>query len=288
MKKHKIPFAIRFVRWFFPKLELISPYSATFYFEKIFFTPFRYAATDKELEVEQVAVKSTLLVDDLKIQAYEWGEISRPYIIVVHGWAGRATQFRKFIPVFNQAGFRVFGFDGPAHGKSEGKRTTIVEFEHVLKKIVEVKGIPAGIIAHSFGGGASIFAIRHGLPVTKLISIASPTMSDEIIRSYLNAIGGSWPTGVRFKELIQKRYGKPFEEFTASFAIKHISTLDLLLIHDTEDRDVSIRQAQEMVKLYSKAKLITTQGLGHNRILKDDSVITSCLDFIKNGPIDVT
>ncbi len=282
MKKHKTPFAIRFVRWFFPKLELISPYFATIYFEKIFFTPFRYTATDKERESELTAIKSTILVDGKNIQTYEWGAANQPYVIVVHGWAGRATQFRKFIPVFNQAGVSVYGFDGPAHGKSEGKRTTIVEFEHVLKEVIRSKGIPAGIIAHSFGGGASIFAIRNGLPVTKLISIASPTMSDEIIRSYLNAIDGSWPTGVRFKELIQKKYGKPFEEFTASFAIKHISSLDLLLIHDTEDRDVSIWQAQEMVKLYSKAKLIITQGLGHNRILKDDTVIASCLDFIKN------
>lgn len=282
MKKHNPPFIIRFIRWAFPKLEKISPSVAAVYFERIFFTPFRYTATGKEKEFELSAAKSTILVDGKNIQTYEWGAEDQPYVIVVHGWAGRATQFRKFVPIFNQAGFRVYGFDGPAHGKSEGKRTTIVEFEHVLRKIVEVKGIPAGIIAHSFGGGASIFAIRNGLPVKKLISIASPTMSDEIIRSYLNAIGGSWPTGVRFKELIQKRYGKPFEEFTASFAIKHISTLDLLLIHDTEDRDVSIMQAQEMVKLYSKSKLITTQGLGHNRILKDETVITSCLDFIKN------
>jgi len=282
LKKHKIPFTIRFIQWAFPKLEKISPWLATVYFERIFFTPFRYTATDKEMEFELSAVKSTILVDGKNIQTYEWGSADQPYIIVVHGWAGRATQFRKFVPVFNGAGLRVFGFDGPAHGKSQGKRTTIVEFEQVLKRIVEVKGIPAGIIAHSFGGGACIFAIRNGLPVTKLISIASPTMSDEIIRSYLNAIGGSWPTGLRFKELIHKRYGKPFEEFTASFSIKHISTLDLLLIHDTEDRDVSIMQAKEMVKLYSKAKLITTQGLGHNRILKDDTVIANCLDFIKN------
>lgn len=282
MKKHKTPFLIRFIRWVFPKLEKISPSLATVYFERIFFTPFRYKATDREREFELSATKSTILVDGKNIQAYEWGKSDHPYVIIVHGWAGRATQFRKFIPVFNDAGFRVHGFDGPAHGKSEGKRTTIVEFENVLKEIVGRKGIPAGIIAHSFGGGASVFAIRNGLPVTKLINIASPTMSDEIIRSYLNAIGGSWPTGIRFKELIQKKYGKPFEEFTASFAIKHVSTLDLLLIHDTEDRDVSITQAQEMVKLYPRAKLITTQGLGHNRILKDDTVIASCLDFIKN------
>ncbi len=282
MKKHKIPFAIRLIRWGFPKLETISRPLAAVYFEKIFFTPFRYSATVKEKEVERSATKATLLVDGRKIQTYEWGNPTRPYVIVVHGWAGRATQFRKFIPALNAAGFLVLGFDGPAHGNSEGKRTTIVEFEEVLKKIVDVKGVPVAIIAHSFGGGASLFAIRNRLPVTKLINIASPTMADEIIRTYLNAIGGSWPTGVHFKEVIKKKYGRPFEEYTASFIIKQINGLELLLIHDSEDRDVSITQAQEMIKLYPKAKLITTHGLGHNRILKDEAVITACVDFVKN------
>lgn len=280
--KNNIPRALRFVRWVFPKLELISSSLAVAYFEKIFFTPIRYEATLKEHACELLANKEKIHVDGKKIQTYEWGNPDLPYVIVIHGWAGRATQFRKFVPVFNEAGFRILGFDGPAHGQSTGKRTDISEFSIVLQTIIKQKGVPEAIIAHSFGGGAALYSIMNGLPVTKLINVASPTMADEIIKSYLNAIGGSWKTGERFKQLVLKKFGKPFEEFTALHFVKHISNLRIMLVHDNEDKDVPIIQAQELVKSYPSATLLTTQGLGHNRILKDDHVIKECLNFIKN------
>lgn len=279
--KKQIPFALRLVRWFFPKLEWLSGGLAVEYFEKIFFSPLRYQAPEKELECEQQATLEEIVANGLKIQTYRWGDANKPYVLVMHGWAGRATQFRKFIPELIAAGYQVVGFDGPAHGKSSGKRTTILEFETALKMVVARWGIPAAAIAHSFGGGALLFSIMNGLPVKKLVNIASPTMADEIIKSYLRAINGSWKTGQRFKKLIEKKYGKPFEEFTAMHFIEHIKGLDLLLVHDGEDKDVPIIQAEKLLEKYP-ARLLRTSGLGHHRILKDEYVITACIDFIRN------
>lgn len=281
MRTNKVPFILKLVRWVFPKLEWLSTRWAVTYFEKIFFTPLRYKTPYKEKDLESVA--HFFDIDwKRKVQGYEWGDSTKPYVLVIHGWAGRATQFRKFIPALIESGYKVIGFDGPSHGRSEGKKTNLYEFEEVIKKIVELKGTPMAVIAHSFGGGAALYAIMQGLPVKKLINIASPTIADEIVKSYLNAIGGSWKTGAAFKKLIHKKYGKPFEEFTAMHFIKEINDLSLLLVHDVDDKDVSIIQAEELIKAYPKGRLIKTQGLGHNRVLKDDKVIFACLDFIKN------
>lgn len=281
-KKNQMPFALRVTRWLFPIVEKTFPALAIRYLERIFFTPLKYKTPEKEVEAEKSAVKTSLKVDAKRIQVYEWGATAQPYVLVVHGWAGRATQFRRFINLFNSAGLRILGFDGPAHGKSEGKRTSIAEFETVMKEIVKQKGVPIAIVAHSFGGGASLFAIRNGLPVTKLINIASPTMSDEIIKSFLSAINGSWPTGLRFKEFIKQKFGRPFEDFTAMNIIKGITGLELMLVHDTEDKEVRLIQAQALAKEYPHSKMLITNGLGHNRILKDDTVIQACLDFVRN------
>jgi pimeloyl-ACP methyl ester carboxylesterase len=215
------------------------------------------------------------------VQCYQWGDETKPYVLVVHGWAGRSTQFRCFIPQFGKAGYRVIGFDGPAHGKSEGKRTSIAEFEEVMKKISQLKGSPEAIIAHSFGGGASLYAISNGLPVKKLINIASPTIADLIIQNYLKAIGGSWKTGENFKKLIQKRHGKSFDEFTALYMIKHVpQDLKLMLVNDEDDKDVEIFHSHELIKAFPSARLLATKGLGHNRILRDDKVIAECVNFV--------
>lgn len=278
--KKQIPLALRLVRWFFPKLEVVSSKLAVEYFDTIFFSPLRYKAPEKEQECEKLAIMVEIIANGMKIQTYTWGEAGKPYILLMHGWAGRATQFRKFIPEFVAAGYQLVGFDGPAHGRSSGKRTTIIEFETALKMVVARWGEPAGVIAHSFGGGALLYAIMNGLPVKRLINIASPTMADEIIKSYLRAVNGSWKTGLKFKELILKKYNRNFEEFTAIYFIEHIKNLELMLVHDEGDTDVPIIQAEKLAEKYP-VKFLRTSGLGHNRILKDDAVIKACLDFIK-------
>jgi len=278
--KKQIPFALRLVRWFFPKLEAISGKLAGEYFDKIFFTPLRYQPPEKEKDCENLATMEEIVAQGMKIQTYVWGDETRPYILLMHGWAGRATQFRKFIPELIAAGYQVVGFDGPAHGRSSGKRTTIIEFETALKLVVARWGQPAAVIAHSFGGGALLYAIMNGLPVKKLINIASPTMADEIIKSYLRAVNGSWKTGLKFKELIRKKYNRDFEEFTAIYFIEHIKNLDLMLVHDEADTDVPIIQAEKLAEKYP-VQFLKTSGLGHNRILKDEAVIKACLNFIR-------
>jgi pimeloyl-ACP methyl ester carboxylesterase len=134
------------------------------------------------------------------------GEKESQYCFV-HGWAGRGTQFRRFVKPFNAAGYKVVAFDGPAHGKSEGKSTSLLEFEQALIAIYKSIGEPVAIIAHSFGGAATLFAASHGLSVPKLINIASPTIGDDIINTYLLAINGSQSTAKFFKSYVLKTQG---------------------------------------------------------------------------------
>jgi pimeloyl-ACP methyl ester carboxylesterase len=279
VKRSKVPFLLRVVRWGFPKLEKVAPWLAKKYFIRIFFTPLNYKVPEKELVAEQKAEKFEVYLDKKKIQCYSWGE--GPVVLVAHGWAGRATQFRKFIEPFTSAGFKVVGFDGPAHGRSDGTSTHIVEFENVHKMIFEKVGVPVAIIAHSFGGAAVLYSVMRGLPVKKLINIASPTIGDEVINTYLRAINGSQQTGNYFKQFILKRYGKPFDEFSALYFVQHLPRpVDILLVHDEDDEEVTIEHAINLMKVYPQAKLYKTKGLGHTRILKDDDVVNRCVTFV--------
>lgn len=279
-KKDKRPLLLRFVQWFFPKLERIAPPLARRYFIRIFFTPLRYPLPEKERHVLAKATSFTLTLDGKKIQGYEWGQ--GPMILFVHGWAGRAGQFRKIIERLVEEGHRVVAFDGPAHGNSEGKQTNIMEFNQVLRMIFEQKGTPEVVISHSFGGGAVLFAAMNGLPVKRAVNIASPAVADEIIKTYLRAIGGSWSTGAYFKDYIKKTLGKPFEEFTSLYAIRHLpAPIDLLLVYDEDDKDVGMIHATELMKIYPNASLLRTSGLGHTRILKDEAVIDQIVTFVQ-------
>ena len=262
---------------------------AQYFFRLVFYVPMNYRVPEKEKEAEDLAKKFSIKVSGRKIRGFEWGSASDPYILVIHGWAGRATQFRKFIKPLNGSGFRLVGFDGPAHGKSQGTKTSILEFEQMLRQIIKELGEPSVIIAHSFGGAAALYAAMHGLPVNRLINIASPYIADEILKTYLRAIHGSWLSAEKFKEYVLKKTGKTFEEFTALFAIQHIPrSIDLFMVQDENDQDVLMIHAEALQKVYPAAKLLKTVGLGHTRILKDEKVIEACIGFIKANHDPVT
>ena len=272
---------MRLVQWLFPKLEKTVPWLAHRFFITIFFSPLNYRVPHKEKIIEQQADKFSLTVGGKQIQCYSWG--NGPVVLLVHGWAGRATQFRKFISALVEENFRVIGFDGPAHGRSEGRRTNIQEFAEVLEKLHEKIGAPKAIIAHSFGGSAVLYSAMKGLRVKKLINIGTPTIGDEIINTYLRTINGSAATGHFFKTHILATTGQPFDEFTALYFVRHIEQdLELLLVHDRDDDEVTLNHAIELKKHYPRATLFTTQGLGHTRILRDDAVIERCISFVKS------
>lgn len=275
---------LRAMRWAYPRMERYLPRLAERVFRLVFYVPLTYRVPEKETEMAQSATWFSLQANGKKVQCYPWGNDDQPYVLLVHGWAGRATQFRKFVPPLQEAGFRVIGFDGPAHGKSEGTRTSIMEFEQVFIRMVEKLGMPAGVITHSFGGAAMLYAAMNGLAVPRLVNIASPSMEDEILKTYLRAINGSWVSAERFKQYVIRRTGKSFEQFTGLYAIQRLPRpIDLLVIQDEDDEEVLMVQAETLLKAYPAARMYKTRGLGHNRVLKDEGVITTTVDFIRNS-----
>jgi pimeloyl-ACP methyl ester carboxylesterase len=283
LKKNRTPVLLQLVQWVYPRLEKTFPSLAHRFFITIFFSPLNYAVPEKERVIEKQSDKFILHIGGRKSQCYSWGRKEDPTVLLVHGWAGRATQFRKIIPALLQEGYRVVGFDGPAHGKSDGRSTSIMEFEAALRGIYETIGTPEGVIAHSFGGGAVLYAAMNGLPVKKLINIASPTIGDEIIGTYLKTINGSSSSANFFKSWILKTTGKAFDEFTAMHFVQRLpQPVKLLLVHDDDDAEVSLAHALALQKVYPQAGLYKTSGLGHTRILRDEGVIKECVSFLKS------
>lgn len=284
--KTKTPLALRAIPAVFPWIERVLPGLANRFFIHLFFTPIAYTVPDKEKKAESFAEKFTLDVADRKIQCYKWGNSTKT-VLAVHGWAGRGTQFRRFVKPFITAGYQFIAFDGPAHGKSQGRSTDLDQFKAVIETLVAKTGTVSAIVAHSFGGVASLYALSKGLPVKKLVNIASPTIGDEIINTYRRAIGASVKTGEAFKQYVIKKSGKSFDEFSALEIVKNVPAhLNLLLVHDLEDKEVAISHPQELVKRFPGAKLHQTSGLGHTRILKDSAVIAVIVTFVTSDSSD--
>lgn len=278
MRKARVPFLLRVVRFLFPILETYCQPLATRLFAWCFFVPLRYRIPLVENKIFQEAEKFTELFQGKKIQFYSWGQ--GPVVWVMHGWSGRTTQFRVFIKALTDAGFRVAGFDAPAHGRSGGKATNVLEFSQLLFRLAELHGLPQGVVTHSFGGMAMLYAIKNGLKVNRIVNLAAPAIGQELINTFLEAVHASPKTGEAFQHFMVKRFGQPFDHYTILHFIKEIKGLDMLMFYDESDKEVPIVHAHALKAAFPAAEFIRTTDLSHNALLYDEDVVRRGVAFI--------
>ncbi len=280
-KNHKLPIGFKLVRWAFKNLEKTLPWLAKRWAMKLFFTPIHFPEPEAEKKMALSGSDFTLKYKNKSIRGYSWGK--GPVVILLHGWSGRGLQFFKFVSALVDNGYRAVTFDGPAHGKSDGKTTDLIEYGETIAMVAEKFGEIHSLVGHSFGGVAALYAMREGLEVKNLVMISSPTIADDIIREFVNKINGSPKVGLAFKDHFRKKFGKDFDSFSARALAEDIKNLPILLIHDEEDREVPIQHPLAFQKVKPEAKLITTKGLGHTRILKDEKVVDETISFINEN-----
>ena len=210
-------------------------------------------------------------------QAYEWGE--GPPVLFVHGWGGRGTQFYRMIERVVEAGFKAVAFDAPAHGDSPGNRTNLLEYGEILRDLSGVYGGFQNIVAHSFGGVASIRAlVLDGVPSEKLTILGTPARMDSIFEGFTRQLHITDRSLSSIKCALSELSSGDPEEF--SF-MTHLPNLHqpLMVLHDREDRSVSIDQGRAIADARPQAEWVSTSGLGHNRILSDPMVVERVLEF---------
>jgi pimeloyl-ACP methyl ester carboxylesterase len=54
-----------------------------------------------------------------------------------------------------------------------------------------------------------------------------------------------------------------------------------LVVHDLEDREVPWSEGERYARHWRHARLLSTRGLGHNRIAQDAAVIAATLRFLR-------
>lgn len=267
----------------------LSPELALAWTEKLFFTPPRHDWPQAEREWLARAEQGTLHTagmpvpewDGKPMRSYRWGEARRGKIVVQHGWGGRATQFQAFLPGLLDAGYQVIAIDAPGHGASAGKRASLIHFAQALTRLVRNEGAIDGLIAHSLGGAASIYALAsEGLPVGRVALIAPSADVAVWARQVSGMLGLSSELQVRLRTRMETRFGLQWDELNA---IRRAAELQqpALIVHDRGDKEVAAQAGIGIASAWVGAQLQLTEGLGHRRILKDAAVVDSVLRFMR-------
>ena len=180
---------------------------------------------------------------------------------------------------FVEKGYKVITFDGFAHGDSPGKQTTIPEFVEIIKDIYNRFGLFEVIIGHSLGGIAAGKAIIEGVESNKLVTIASPTTINYILEAFCMIINASQAT-LDYINIFSERYTRSNGSDFSLVNIAQKLNIPGLIVHDKNDREADYNQALFLEEMWPDRKLISTNGLGHSRILRDEKIIKKIVEFV--------
>jgi TAP-like protein len=264
-------------------LSHVAPGAAAWAAERLFLTPPRHAAPERERDLLTRARPGTVRVDGRRLATWTWG--AGPRILLAHGWGGRGAQLGAFVEPLVANGFSVAWFDGPAHGASEGRLATIPEMARALCGVVAALGPVRGIIAHSGGGVVSGWAIRRWLldgfvDLPKAVALIAPPAG---FRGYLerfsDACGLTAGARDRLNRRLTARAGVPPEALDLSRFAGDLP-LAALVVHDREDAEVPWAEGAAIAAAWPEAELVTTRGLGHRRILRDPAVVARVTAFL--------
>ncbi len=207
-----------------------------------------------------------------------WGETG-PYVLLVHGWNGRGSQMGAFARPLVEKGFRVIAFDGPAHGDSPGNESNPGEYADFIVGLQNEFSPVHAVIAHSFGSGCAVLAAKRGLRINKIVLIACPARYEDVCRRFAKTIGLTPKAEQSFMQMIEERVGLPASALHIA-KLGNETGLPVLIVHDTQDKDIAFKNTVEFMSTWKNARLLKTEGLGHRRILKDPSVINTITEFV--------
>ena len=260
----------------FISTKLVTKFAA-----RLFTSPIKHKVPKRELDMEQKSIQKTIYVPVINksVVTYEYGKSDRK-ILLVHGWAGRGTQLFKIADELLKNGFSTVSFDAPAHGKSEGKSTIMSEFIASILEIEKQFGPFEFAIGHSLGGMSVLNAIKDGLQVKKAIVIGSGDIVQDILDDFVAKLELKPEISERLRDHFEKKYQVKMDDFSAYKAAQKVK-LPVLVIHDHDDPEVSVKAGIHIHKQLENGTLYLTEGLGHRKILGNQNVIKKTLDFIK-------
>ncbi len=117
----------------------------------------------------------------------------------------------------------------------------------------------------------------------KLVYIAPPEDFNYFTAVFGSMLGIPADLGRRMQREIERRLDVDWSRLRLT-ALARAMKVPLLIVHDEQDEDVPHRFGRAIAEEWPYASLLTTRGLGHRRILRDENVIAAATEFISSEP----
>lgn len=264
-------------------LSSISTRAVTLFAAKLFTTPIKHKVPKRELAMDRTSKQQLIPIPAINksIMVYEYGNSTKK-VLLVHGWSGRGTQLFKIADALLKEGYATISFDAPAHGKSPGNSTIMIEFITSIFELERQFGPFEIAIGHSLGGMAVLNAAKSGLEVQKIAVIGSGDIVQDILDNFISSLQLKPIISQKLRNYFETKYGEAMDNYSAYKAASALE-IPILVIHDKNDLEVPVEAGMHIYQHVKNGDLMLTEGLGHRKILGDARVIQKVIEFIKTN-----
>ncbi len=225
-------------------------------------------------------VRQTVIAEGISYQAYVLGNPTKqPYILCAHGWSSFGLRFAPWAHAAQAAGFALVSFDHSAHGRSSGHLATFPSFVAGINAMRGAFGNPAAGVGHSFGAAALAMAAAENGLHCPLVLVAPPADLMVAIRYFVRRVKLPLRFVAAIAAVISARVGRDVRSFAAKTSTVNVHQR-ALVIHDVADNEVSWNAGAQYAMLAPNARMLSTTGLGHHRVLNDESTIRAAFAHI--------
>jgi pimeloyl-ACP methyl ester carboxylesterase len=269
---------MRGIRIWFRLASIVAPRVAERQAAAMFLTPQRRPAAHRRRHPR--GARPVLMTGDgLGLQGWEWGLGAKPIALLVHGWGGLASDMTAIAEALLEGGRRVLAFDMPGHGRSPGRRTSLVEWVRALGAIERWAGGIDAVVGHSFGTAALALALEEQMQARRAVLLApSPGPMDALdqARRFMGLPEARVPGMIARLRAVVGHDMPHFEPARAARSIR----VPALILHDPADSEVPFEAVERLADAWRGSRLELLTGVGHYRILRDPAVAARAGGFV--------
>ncbi len=248
----------------------------------LWFTPFPLARP-RSPRIPPGARRITFESAGSVVHGYEIGDGSRTALLI-HGWAGSSRQYRRIAQRLTRDGYRCVAIDLPAHGIEAGRQTDLFEMANAIEIAGNALGKVDIVVAHSLGATATALAIQRSLRADRLVLVAPGLRPDQALESFTAKLRLRPVVAKAVEHTMERRFGEDIWDRMPEGMLDMNVPDRTLIIHDVDDDMVPIEHAKLLSERWGVG-LVSTQGHGHNGVLRAPQVIDHIAKLASAEPV---
>jgi len=191
-----------------------------------------------------------------------------PAVLAMHGWGANAAMMWPVVPPLHTAGFAVLLIDARCHGRSGDETfTSMPRFaEDIAAGLAWLRLQPdiavdrVALLGHSVGAAAALLHASRHHDVRAVVSLSAFAHPREVMRRYMSEKRVPYPVlGWYVLRHVQRVIGVSFDAIAPLDTLSRVR-IPVLLVHGRSDSAVPVRDAQRLLAVSSRARLLLVDG----------------------------